>query len=81
MDQCATLPSSVTAYRLMHGDVGAFPYLLRDLVGRAALVGIGVRLAGASWRDAAKYGVTGAASIEVFVLAYAAVKIAQRERP
>ena len=75
-----TLPSASTAYRLVRGDTKAVPNLIRDFLGRTALVGTGVKLAGASWKEAAIYGMAGSLSLEVFVLAYAAAKYA-KERP
>jgi hypothetical protein len=74
-DMCPTIPSADTAYRLMRGDGSAVPNLIRDMVGRAALVGIGVALAGGSRDEAIRYGIAGALSIEAFVLAYAAVRV------
>ncbi len=66
------LPSAKTAYRLVGGDLTALPNLARDLLGRAALAGLGIWALGAKPGDAVKYGLAGAASIEVFVLGYAA---------
>lgn len=74
LDQCPTLPSATTAYRLMAGEYSAWPNLVRDMAGRAALIGIGVKVTGGSWKDAAKYGLAGATAIETFVLSYAAYK-------
>lgn len=77
---CPTLPSADTAYRLLRGDSSAWPNLLRDLLGRAALIGVGVKVVGGSWNDAARYGAAGALSIEAFVLSYAAMKIRENGR-
>lgn len=65
----------------MQGDYSAIPHLFRDLIGRSMLVGIGVKMAGGTWKDAARYGAAGALSIEAFVLAYAVVKTAQHREP
>ncbi len=66
------LPSATTAYKVVRGDMDALPYLARDLFGRAALIGLGVLVAGAGFKEALKFGIFGATSIEVFVLGYAA---------
>lgn len=78
-DMCPTLPSADTAYRLIRGDGSAVPNLLRDLLGRAALIGVGVAIAGGSKKEALRYGVAGALSIEAFVLTYAAVRVQQQK--
>lgn len=72
-----TLPSADTAERLVAGDMKALPNLARDLIGRAALVGVGCKIAGASWTETVKYGLSGALAIEAFVMSYALLK---RER-
>lgn len=72
---CATLPSADTAYRLIRGDASALPNLLRDLLGRAALIGVGVALAGGSKKEVVRYGIAGALSIEAFVLSYAGYRV------
>lgn len=74
--ELAALPSATTAYRLVQGDLSAWPNLLRDLIGRTFLVGVGVKLAGASWKETLKYGFSGALGIEAFVLTYAAWNVA-----
>lgn len=77
----APLPSASTAYRLVRGDATAIPYLVRDMLGRAALAGIGIKLLGASWRDTAKYAIASAIGIEIFVLGYAAYHVHKQEHP
>lgn len=76
---CPTLPSADTAYRLIRGDGSAVPNLLRDLLGRAALIGVGVALSGGSQKEAIRCGIAGALSIEAFVLTYAAVRVHQQK--
>ena len=71
-----SLPSSVTAARLVSGDLSALPYMARDLVGRAALIALGassyrvLRGEQVELREVAPLALAGSASIEVFVLAY-----------
>ena len=66
--RCDTLPSSVTAYRLATGDMQAIPSMIGDMALRAALIAIGSRIAGAEWKDAAKYGIAGSTAIEISVI-------------
>jgi hypothetical protein len=75
---CPSLPSSDTAYALLRGQPAAVPYLLRDLAGRAVLVGTGIYfvdrwLGEASVKNAALRGLGGAVMIELCVIAYVAV--------
>ena len=39
---CPRLPSSDSAHRLTQGELSALPYVLRDVVGRAVLIGGGI---------------------------------------
>jgi hypothetical protein len=68
-----SLPSACTAYALVSGDASSLPKLARDILGRAAIIGVGVRIVGAEFKDAAKYGLAGSMAIEAFVLAHAAL--------
>lgn len=67
-----SIPSSRTAFALVNGDKGAWPLVIRDLVGRSALIGLGVAIAGGSPRQVLRFGVAGSLCIEAFVLGYAA---------
>jgi len=68
---CLTLPSAETAYRVVRGDEKAIPSLFRDMVLRGIIVGLGVKAAGGSWRDAAKFGAAGSVAIQSYVLYFA----------
>lgn len=68
------LPSQSSAAALVGGDVTALPMVMLHLVGRAALIGTGLAIAGE--RDAAraiKYSLAGATVIEVFVVLHEVV--------
>lgn len=69
-----TLPSAQSACDLVHGrGSSAIPEVILHTLFRAALIGIGVRLAGEkNIRRAAKYGLAGAVTIEAFVLVWTA---------
>jgi hypothetical protein len=69
-----TLPSAQSACDLVHGrGAAAIPDVVVHTLFRAALIGLGVRLAGErDLRRAATYGLAGAVTIEAFVLAWTA---------
>lgn len=80
---CPSLPSSDTAYDLLCGKPTAVLYLLRDLAGRAVLVGTGIyfidrALGEASVKKAALRGLGGAVMIEACVIAYVAFTTRRR---
>lgn len=64
------LPSQQNVIRLVHGDTspGAVAMVLRDLVLRAGIIGLGLFFAGIRKpEDLIKYGLSGAMAIETFV--------------
>ena len=66
---CPKLPSSDSAFQLLQGDPNAIWLIARDWIGRSALVGTGMWLAGE--RDhLIRNSLAGGASIEVFVMLY-----------
>lgn len=68
------LPSASSAERLVGGDLNALPIVALHMLGRGALVGLGIACVnGLNW-NTVKYGLAGSASIEAFVLAFAAYK-------
>lgn len=69
--QCATLPSSVTAYRVIGGDPDGIALLARDFVGRSFLVAVGAYAMGLRGDALYKAAIGGAGGIELFVLGYA----------
>lgn len=71
---CATLPSSTAAAELIAGDLAALPRVVLSTIGRAALVGVGLAVAGVRGRRLAVEAMAGAAGVEVFVLGFAAWK-------
>lgn len=65
------LPSQQTIVRIVQGDTSpqAFAIVLRDWVLRGGIIGIGLFCAGVRKpEDLIKYGLSGAAAIELFVL-------------
>lgn len=64
------LPSASSAAALVAGDRSAIPKVIWHMLGRAALIGTGLYLAGAG-RKTVPLAVAGSAAIEVFVLWYA----------
>lgn len=73
---CPSLPSSVTASRVVSGDMKALPLLARDMAARAAMIGTGiaiyrgVRGQPIPARELVPMALVGSASISTFVLAY-----------
>jgi hypothetical protein len=67
---CPRLPSSDSAHKLTQGDLTAVPYVVRDVLGRAILIGGGIYLLGdvKGFSRIAKNALAGAAFIEMFVL-------------
>lgn len=75
----APLPSQSSAAALVAGDWTAAPMVVFHLLGRAAIIGIGIGLAGE--RDAKKLVVgslAGSAAIELFVLIH---ELTNQSRP
>ncbi len=66
---CPKLPSSDSAYQLLQGDPNAIWLMLRDFVGRSALVGSGMYLAGER-EHLVRNSLAGGAAIEFFVVLY-----------
>jgi len=64
------LPSASSALDLVNGVEGAAPRVVLHMLGRAALIGTGLALAGAGDKTA-RYALAGSLAIEAFVLAYA----------
>lgn len=64
------LPSASSAGDFVMGVEGSFPRLVGHMLGRAALIGTGLYLAGAG-KKTVPYAVAGSAAIETFVLYYA----------
>lgn len=64
------LPSASSAGDFVMGVEGSFPRLIGHMLGRAALIGTGLYLAGAG-KKTVPYAVAGSAAIETFVLYYA----------
>lgn len=69
-----TLPSGESASDLVAGKPGAFPRLLAHYLGRSAIIGLGLLVAGARGRDLVIYSLAGSAATEVFVLLYAVLE-------
>lgn len=66
---CPTLPSSNSAYDFVTGKPGAWMTVLRDMLARSALVGVGMAVAGE--RDhLLRNALAGGVAIEAFVLAW-----------
>ena len=66
-----TLPSGESASDFVEGKPGSLIRLTGHMLGRAALVGVGLYLVGVRGKELVTYSLAGAASIEVFVLGYA----------
>ena len=79
---CATLPSSETATRLLAGDASAWPVLIRDFIGRAAIIGSGLWLAGdrdfGAWL---RHSVGASLGFEMFVLWHRALEMPPMQDP
>lgn len=71
--ECETLPSATSAYRLVHGDAWAIPFLVRDWFVRGLIMALGIRIFGVPAGNALKFGLAGSASVEAAVLGYALV--------
>lgn len=73
---CAALPSGTSAYRLMSGDPSGLIGVVGHTIGRSALVGAGMAVAGER-KHLVRNAVAGALGIEAFVLVWAAWKAHQ----
>ncbi len=71
---CDDLPSGRSAGALVRGDLAALPYVARDMIGRAALAGLGAYAFGVRGPALVRGAVGAAVGIEVFVLAYSAAR-------
>lgn len=69
--RAAGLPSGESAARLVRGELEALPLAAVHTLGRAALIGAGLAIAGLRV-GLVKYALAGALSIEVFVLLWSA---------
>jgi hypothetical protein len=67
------LPSGTSAYRLMTGDPSGLLGVVGHTIGRSALVGVGMAVAGER-KHLVRNALAGALGIEAFVLVWAAVK-------
>lgn len=67
------LPSGESASDFLEGKDGSGVRLVTHLLGRSALLAIGLAAAGARGKELVKYSLAGGAAIEVFVLIWAAV--------
>lgn len=76
---CPRLPSSDSAYLFCIGDPRAPWLMLRDWIGRSALVGVGMFLAGER-EHLIRNSLAGGAAIEVFVVAWIAWSTRQAKR-
>lgn len=65
------LPSGESASDFIEDKPGSTLRLTMHFLGRAALLGTGLYVAGARNKDLVKYSLAGSAAIEVFVLMYA----------
>jgi len=69
---CAALPSGQAAYNLISGDWGALLPTIGTTAARAALIGVGMAVAGER-KHLVRNAVGGALAVEGFVLLWAAV--------
>lgn len=69
MPTCDTLPSAESAAQLARGDIKALPRVFVHTAGRAALIGVGLILAGQR-EHVFRNALAGSIAIEVFVLGY-----------
>lgn len=76
MNDCAVLPSSDAACRLLAGDMSAIPKVLGTTAIRTALCAAGLLLVGER-EHVIRNAFGAAAAIEVFVMGWAAVKTYQ----
>lgn len=68
-----SLPSGESASDFLEGKSGSAARLTMHFLGRSALVGVGLALAGLRGKELVKCSLAGSAAIEGFVLAYAAM--------
>ena len=73
---CAALPSGQAAYDLVSGDWSAIVPVIGTYAARAALVGVGMAVAGER-KHLVRNALAGAAAIEGFVLVWAVFKKSQ----
>jgi len=79
---CATLPSSESATRLLDGDLSVVPLFVGHFLGRAAIIGSGLWIAGdrnpSTWF---RHSVAGALGFEMFVLWHRALELPPTRDP
>lgn len=64
------LPSQETAIKIVNGQSGITPYLIRDVLFRAGLISIGLYTAGIRGDELKKGALFGSVSVETFVLGF-----------
>jgi len=79
-----TLPSAESAYSFLKGEEGASARLIKDLLGRSAIIYIGMqagRIVGMKVPDnALTLSLLGASAIELFVLIHISNEIKKQEK-
>lgn len=79
-----TLPSAESAYSFLKGEEGASVRLIKDLLGRSAIIYLGMqagRIAGVKIPDNAfALSLLGASAIELFVLVHISNEIKKQEK-
>ncbi len=65
-------PSAESASALVRSEPGSLGRVAVHFLGRAAIVGLGLHVAGCPRAELVRYSLAGAASIELFLLAWAA---------
>lgn len=65
------LPSGSSAYKVMRGDLSSLPEAGLHMLGRSALIGLGLYIGGVRGRDLARLSLLGGGAIEVFVIVWA----------
>lgn len=76
-----TLPSAEIAYLFLKGEEGASVRLIKDLLGRSAIIYLGMqagRIAGPE--NAFALSLLGASAVELFVLVHISNKIKKQEK-
>jgi len=68
------LPSGDSARRIVNGDWSALPTATMHWLGRSALIGVGLAIAGLRGKQLVKGALLGATAIEAFVLTWAATR-------
>jgi hypothetical protein len=71
---CASLPSGEAAHDLVSGDLTALPRVLTHTALRAALIGTGMWVMGASKKTLVRNALAGSVGIDLFVLLWATIR-------